>query len=67
MTTFGNQGNRWLARLDSGPARRYLGSAIVRETLDVVRTGRPAEPMDGEVQPNRDLFPRDELRTPIHR
>lgn len=55
----------WLGRLDSPGVRSYLGAVIGAEVAASLRTARPARPPeDVELEPNRDLFPRDELRVP---
>jgi SAM-dependent methyltransferase len=53
----------WLARLDSDPVARYLSEqqrARLRSRLGRLRT----EWIEEGPKPNRDLFPRDEFRTP---
>jgi hypothetical protein len=55
----------WLARLDTDQVRAYLGPSIageVRASLTTFRRAAVAEEVDVEL--NRDLFPRDELRVP---
>jgi hypothetical protein len=51
----------WTARLDS--AEPYLGSAVTEQTRAALREHRVGPPPSA-VEPNRDLFPRDEFRTP---
>jgi hypothetical protein len=54
----------WLARLDSQPVAGYLSEhqrARLRSRLGRLRTVWIEE---GRTKPNRDLFPRDEFRTP---
>jgi hypothetical protein len=55
----------WMARLDSGAVRAYLGDAIAGDVAASLRTARKAAlPDEVDVEPNLDLFPRDELRIP---
>jgi hypothetical protein len=56
---------RWLERAASGPVVGYLGEAIAAELAASLRTvKRAAVADDVDVEPNLDLFPRDELRLP---
>jgi len=57
-------GPGWLARLTSDRARRYLGSRIAKDAAEVLRGARADSRPSDHVRPNRDLFPRDEFRTP---
>jgi hypothetical protein len=55
----------WNARLQDPAVARYLGAAIADEIRASLRTARRAQVADEvDVEPNLDLFPRDELRIP---
>lgn len=55
----------WLARLRSRSVTSYLGPAIADDVAASLGTARPAAVSDEvDVEPNLDLFPRDELRLP---
>ena len=55
----------WLARLRSEAVSGYLGVAIAGEVAASLKTVRRATvPEEIDVEPNLDLFPRDELRVP---
>jgi spermidine synthase len=55
----------WLARLDSPRLQSYLGPQIIGQLSSFLRTARlPLSATDPNLKPNRDLFPRDEFRTP---
>jgi predicted membrane-bound spermidine synthase len=55
----------WLTRLASEPLSLYLGPAIAAEVAASLRTARKAlVSAEIEIEPNLDLFPRDELRVP---
>jgi len=54
----------WTGRL-SGGAKGYLGPRVSSEILRVLPTWKPCSPSSLQnVEPNHDLFPRDEFRTP---
>jgi predicted membrane-bound spermidine synthase len=52
----------WRARLVEPSTFGYLGEDLFHEVLDRLETAKAANPPD--LEPNRDLFPRDEFRTP---
>ena len=55
----------WLARLRSEAVSGYLGVTIAGEVAASLKTVRRATiPEEMDVEPNLDLFPRDELRVP---
>jgi hypothetical protein len=55
----------WLARLEDPAVGGYLGRAIAFEVAASLATARRAQVADDvDVEPNLDLFPRDELRVP---
>ncbi len=57
--------NRWLSRLAGERVRRHLGAAVIARSVPVLRSARPADAdRFAGTQVNRDLFPRDEFRTP---
>jgi predicted membrane-bound spermidine synthase len=52
----------WDARLQSSETASYLGWSIADGLTDYLKTSRPPNPQRaGQLRPNRDLFPRDEL------
>jgi predicted membrane-bound spermidine synthase len=54
----------WVGRARSEPVAAYLGENNVRKLVACLETARPAEgPPAGEVDVNRDLFPRDEFKS----
>jgi spermidine synthase len=57
----------WSARLATPQAQAYLGRRVAADVLAVLRTARPARPELVSLQPNQDLFPRDEFRSPAWR
>lgn len=55
----------WVERLQTPAARQYLGAQLAERIARVVQTARPAERRNADrARPNRDLFPRDEFRSP---
>jgi hypothetical protein len=55
----------WLARLETEALRSHLGPAVTEETRQSLKTARAARPTEElDIEPNRDLFPRDEMRVP---
>jgi hypothetical protein len=59
--------DRWSAELGEPHARRYLGRGLATQIAAGLRTARQADPeLFSETRENRDLFPRDEYRTPSH-
>jgi len=60
--------HRWLERLGDPRARSYLGPERVNQVAAVLRSGRQVDTeLFAEIFANRDLFPRDEYRTPPDR
>ncbi len=58
----------WLARLADPHVQEYLGGEIVQQVTELIHTAQLPSPIpDPGLLPNRDLFPRDEFRTPKHR
>ena len=58
----------WLARLAAPKVQEYLGEEITKQLSSLVQTARlPAPAPSLSWLPNRDLFPRDEFRTPPNR
>jgi len=56
---------QWAERLRTTAARDYLGPRLAEQVVRVVQTERPARRGTADrVEPNRDLFPRDEFRSP---
>jgi predicted membrane-bound spermidine synthase len=53
----------WRARLLQPGTFSYLGEALFHEVMERLRSAAPALPREG-VDLDRDLFPRDEFRTP---
>lgn len=55
----------WQARLADPAVAGYLGAAIAQDVAASLATARPAQVGDElDLEPNLDLFPRDELRVP---
>jgi len=58
----------WLARLAAPNVRKYLGEDISLQLVSLMHTAQlPSPSPDPELKPNRDLFPRDEFRSPSYR
>lgn len=57
--------DEWLARLEAEAVSAYLGPTIAADVAASLRTVRRATLSDEvDIEPNLDLFPRDELRLP---
>jgi hypothetical protein len=57
--------NRWMGRLADSRVLQFFGKPLATRIVVVLRSGRPADPdRFPAVRVNRDLFPRDEFRTP---
>jgi spermidine synthase len=55
----------WEKRLASQTVQDYLTESVAKDVLARLDTGKPADPRGVEsLNPNRDLFPRDELLSP---
>ncbi len=55
---------QWQARVRTSEVSSYLGSQLTEALLGYLPTGRPADRKSVSwLEPNRDLFPRDEFKT----
>lgn len=60
--------DEWLSRLAAPKVQEYLGEEITLQLSSVLQTAELPSPASFPgLKPNRDLFPRDEFRTPTHR
>lgn len=58
---------QWLARLAVPHVQKYLGEEITQQMSSMLKTAQvPSSSPNSMVKPNRDLFPRNEFRTPSH-